>query len=259
MLQDAEEKIASLASGVSRPQTCKISKPSTSSAKIAHKQKKKIVLEDSYTTTEGESDDEPEDSSHNKSSESDRESIENETNNNLEMKNEKNEGFVHGKKKKSENEGNEPAQADFGLSDSNDLFGKDWSGDKMVKLVDQVYCKDSELKPALAMASQASHLARRLIVGVFKPSGYLNCTFTGQAARAHQNKPGNNQLVKPLNEIAKNEILNFAMMRAEKKGWKNKDGLPQTEKEIRHAMSQKIGELKRKHEANEKIAQKNKS
>jgi len=75
-----------------------------------------------------------------------------------------------------------------------------------VKLIDKVYCKGSELAPALALSSQATHLARRLIVGVFKPSGYLNATFTGQASRAHKNKKTEIS-VKSLNEVAKNEIL----------------------------------------------------
>lgn len=77
----------------------------------------------------------------------------------------------------------------------------------MVKLIDKVYCKGSELAPALALSNQATHLARRLIVGVFKPSGYLNATFTGQASRAHKNKQKSENPVKSLNEVAKNEIL----------------------------------------------------
>lgn len=77
----------------------------------------------------------------------------------------------------------------------------------MVKLIDKIYCKASELAPALALSNQATHLARRLIVGVFKPSGYLNATFTGQASRVHKNKRETENPVKSLNEIAKNEIL----------------------------------------------------
>lgn len=47
-------------------------------------------------------------------------------------------------------------------------------------------------------------------------------------------------------------ITDYAMERAKKKGWITKDGLPQTRKEVRTAMSQKIGELKRKYEENKK-------
>lgn len=39
-------------------------------------------------------------------------------------------------------------------------------------------------------------------------------------------------------------ITDYAMERAKIKGWITKDDLPQTRKEVRTAMSQKIGELK---------------
>lgn len=42
------------------------------------------------------------------------------------------------------------------------------------------------------------------------------------------------------------------MERAKKKGWITKDGSAQTRKEVRIAMSLKIGELKRKYEENKK-------
>ena len=72
--------------------------------------------------------------------------------------------------------------------------------------MDQIYCKKSEFDLANSLSSQATHVARRLITGVFKPSGYLNATFTGQSARAQ--KPDQQPMhVKPLNEVARNEII----------------------------------------------------
>lgn len=55
------------------------------------------------------------------------------------------------------------------------------------------------------MCSQASHVVRQLVTGVFKPSGYLNATFSGQAPRAHagQGKPAG---VNSLNPTAEKEI-----------------------------------------------------
>ncbi|XP_074097716.1 uncharacterized protein LOC141526578 [Cotesia typhae] len=116
----------------------------------------------------------------------------------------------------------------------------------MVKLIDRVYCKDSELSLTKSISSQASHVARRLITGVFKPSGYLTSTFTGQAARAHKKLENPATAVKPLNEVARKEIIDYALQLARVKNW-TMNGMPQTEKYIERAMSQKIGELKREH------------
>lgn len=76
----------------------------------------------------------------------------------------------------------------------------------MIKLINKVYCKKSDYDLIKSMCSQASHVVRRLIPGVFKPSGYLDATFSGQAPRAHSNKEKPVQ-VKPLNNLAKTEII----------------------------------------------------
>ncbi|XP_057332923.1 uncharacterized protein LOC130672387 [Microplitis mediator] len=141
--------------------------------------------------------------------------------------------------------------------EDDDLFGKNWPEEKMVKLMKQVYCKQSVFDLAKSLSSQASHVARRLITGVIKPSGYMDSTFTGQAPRAH--KPLGQQeplKVKPLNEIAKNEIIDFALACAEQKGWKNRKGVAQTRCEVERAMSQRIGELKRCNNENTKVLNK---
>lgn len=75
----------------------------------------------------------------------------------------------------------------------------------MVKLVGEIYCKSRDYDLAISGSTQASHLVRRLITGVFKPSGYLQATFIGQAPRAHKSK--NPKQIKPLNITAKNAII----------------------------------------------------
>ncbi|KAH0546613.1 hypothetical protein KQX54_012196 [Cotesia glomerata] len=132
-----------------------------------------------------------------------------------------------------------------------DLYGKDWSGEKMYKLMDRIYCKEKEYKECSRQCTQASHFIRRLITGVLKPSGYVDATLTGQASRAH---PQEEKLtpVRAFNTAAKNEIIGFAMALAKIKGWKGKKGIEQTEEELAAVMSQKIGELKRAHVANKK-------
>ncbi|XP_074098859.1 uncharacterized protein LOC141527336 [Cotesia typhae] len=137
------------------------------------------------------------------------------------------------------------------LIKDDDLYGKDWADEKMEKLIDKIYCKKSEYDLAKTLSSQATHVARRLITGVFKPSGYLTATYTGQAPRAHKSEKPALQ-IKPLNEIARNEIVDFALQLATNKGWKTRKGVPHTRSEIERAMSQRVGELKRSHELEKK-------
>lgn len=59
---------------------------------------------------------------------------------------------------------------------------------------------------AKGSAKHVTHMARRLIEGVFKNEALLNCTFTGQAPRA-QGKERQAQKVVPLNYLAKNAII----------------------------------------------------
>lgn len=76
----------------------------------------------------------------------------------------------------------------------------------MYKLVDKIYCKETEYKICSRQCTKASHVVRRLITGVFRPSGYLDATLTGQAPRAHLQE-GKPTPVKALNAAAKDEII----------------------------------------------------
>ncbi|XP_057323635.1 uncharacterized protein LOC130666538 [Microplitis mediator] len=139
-------------------------------------------------------------------------------------------------------------------TDSNndpDLYGKDWSEEPMIKLMNKIYCKKSEYETCKSLCSQATHVVRRLITGVFKPSGYLDATLTGQTPRAHHQE-GKVAPVKALNSVAKDEIIDFAIALAKAKKWVTPKGVPHTREQLASAMSQRIGELKRTHLANKK-------
>ncbi|KAH0553358.1 probable ATP-dependent helicase PF08_0048 [Cotesia glomerata] len=125
-----------------------------------------------------------------------------------------------------------------------DLWGKDWPGEPMCKLMNKIYCKETEYRMCKSLCSQASHVVRRLIPGVFKPSGYLTATLTGQAPRAHVQE-GKLAPMKALNSVAKNEIIDFALALAKNKKWMTPKGVPQTREQLASVMSQRIGELKR--------------
>ncbi|CAG5090628.1 Protein of unknown function [Cotesia congregata] len=125
-----------------------------------------------------------------------------------------------------------------------DLWGKDWPGEPMCKLMNKIYCKETEYRMCKSLCNQASHVVRRLIPEVFKPSGYLTATLTGQAPRAHVQE-GKLAPMKALNSVAKNEIIDFALALAKNKKWMTPKGVPQTREQLASVMSQRIGELKR--------------
>lgn len=53
----------------------------------------------------------------------------------------------------------------------------------MVLLQDNIFCKKKIYDYAICSSSLVSHLARRLLEGVFKHEALLKSTFTGQSAR----------------------------------------------------------------------------
>lgn len=72
--------------------------------------------------------------------------------------------------------------------------------------MDRIYCKEKEYKECSRQCTQASHVVRRLIPGVLKPSGYVDATLTGQASRTHPQE-GKLTPVRAFNTAAKNEII----------------------------------------------------
>lgn len=77
----------------------------------------------------------------------------------------------------------------------------------MVMLRNKIYCHQLVLCAALGASSKASHLVRRLLLGVFKQDAICHTTLTGRAPCA----AGYNQNVSvqlfPLNDKAKNAII----------------------------------------------------
>lgn len=131
----------------------------------------------------------------------------------------------------------------------------------MTLLQDGIYCNKRILECALSSSHKASHIARRLISGVFKPESLINCTFTGSS---HRGVHANKKEINCLNLPARNAIIgqyifilqllplfpqfiqrcyflaDYSMNLARKKGWEM-----QSVKDLNRAMSQRLGEIKR--------------
>ena len=76
----------------------------------------------------------------------------------------------------------------------------------MVHIGHNIYCRKKILDATQSCAKAVSHVARRLIEGVYKPKVLKNATFTGQAPRA-QGKTRQNEEVVALDVTAKNAII----------------------------------------------------
>lgn len=68
---------------------------------------------------------------------------------------------------------------------------------------DDVYCREVIYTSALGASHKATHLARRLLEGVFKHEALMGCILTGQAPRG----TGKTLMVKPLDQRAKDAIV----------------------------------------------------
>lgn len=77
---------------------------------------------------------------------------------------------------------------------------------QMVLLTNGIYCRKKILKSALGNSKAVTHIARRLITGVFKEEKLLQCTLSGQPPRA-QGKERQKQKVESLDLGAKNAII----------------------------------------------------
>ncbi|KAK3926007.1 Heat shock 70 kDa protein 13 [Frankliniella fusca] len=75
-----------------------------------------------------------------------------------------------------------------------------------IKLSGDIYCHKKVLKAALTNSSNVCHIARRLLVGVFKPEALQACTLTGQEWRAAPS-PRKSQDISPLYQPAVDAII----------------------------------------------------
>ncbi|XP_044579450.1 uncharacterized protein LOC123261735 [Cotesia glomerata] len=118
------------------------------------------------------------------------------------------------------------------------LFSPNYDDGKMKHLGNDVYCREVIYSSALGASHKATHLARRLLEGVFKHEALMGCTLTGQAPRGTSKK----LIVKPLDQRAKDAIVDFSMRIATEKNWPS-----QNRGTIFKEMSQKLTEYKRDH------------
>ncbi|KAK3909292.1 Halomucin [Frankliniella fusca] len=117
------------------------------------------------------------------------------------------------------------------------LYGE---GKDTTLLLTKTFCKTAVLNKTLRESASVAHVARRLIGGVFKLSAIKTCTLTGQHWRA-QGSDTPKEKHDPLYPPAIAEIIEYAKNVAPARKWK----VPRTDKDIRHSMTQRIGELKR--------------
>ncbi len=76
----------------------------------------------------------------------------------------------------------------------------------MVHLQNGIFCKKLVRDMAKGSAKKVTHLARRLMEGVFKDDAIRRCTFTGQTPRA-QGKLRQMENIISLDEKAKSAII----------------------------------------------------
>ncbi|XP_036140801.1 uncharacterized protein LOC118644941 [Monomorium pharaonis] len=124
------------------------------------------------------------------------------------------------------------------LTKPDQLYGKYWPHEPMVLLINDVYCRKKILMSALGNSKAVTHLARRLIVGVFKKEKLLKCTLSGQPPRA-QGKERQNEEIEGLDVRAKDAIIDYAILMGESKNWNVPD-----RRVIERSMTQQIGRLK---------------
>ncbi|XP_052123380.1 uncharacterized protein LOC127749405 [Frankliniella occidentalis] len=108
-----------------------------------------------------------------------------------------------------------------------------------VLLHNDIYCHKEVLKEALSKSTNCNHIARRLLVGVFKPESLENCTLTGQEWRA--GPAGEKKSAEALCKSAVTAIIDYAKSAAVQRKWK----VPKADGTIKHSMSCRLGEIKR--------------
>ncbi|XP_044584815.1 uncharacterized protein LOC123273893 [Cotesia glomerata] len=91
----------------------------------------------------------------------------------------------------------------------------------MTNIGNSVYCRNVIYDSATGASKKATHIARRLIEGVFTHESLIKCTLTGQAPRGKDTK--SDFAIRPLNKRGKDVILDFAIRYAATKNWPKQD------------------------------------
>ncbi|XP_034944885.1 uncharacterized protein [Chelonus insularis] len=122
------------------------------------------------------------------------------------------------------------------------LIGRVHRNEQMIELRENIYCRKIILDSAIGGSRKASHIARRLIEGVFKPHALSKCTFTGQSVRS-QGRERLQQTTYCLDGTAKKVIIEYSKEKATELGLE-----VQSDNYIGKAMSQRLGEIKREYQ-----------
>ncbi|XP_067212200.1 uncharacterized protein [Linepithema humile] len=155
--------------------------------------------------------------------------------------------FVHSQNEvESEREPNITNDIEEPLADTprqlHQLYGKDFNGETMILLGNDIFCKSLVLHYALGSSSKTTHLVRKLVLGVFKEEifkkGPHQVTLTGYSPR----NIGKQTEIKydNIDIIARFTIIKYAKAIGKLKKW------PYVRtKDLERTLSQRIGELKR--------------
>ncbi|XP_075160369.1 uncharacterized protein LOC142237066 [Haematobia irritans] len=123
--------------------------------------------------------------------------------------------------------------------DDEQLLGSKFH-EKMICIGNNIYCRAIIHNMALGTSHKSSHVARKLLEGVFKIDILKKATLTGQPPRA-QGLERQLEPVVALNYKAREAIIDFSFRVAKERNWEQ-----QSKKDVERAMSQRLGEIKRR-------------
>ncbi|KAK3918490.1 Putative BEN domain-containing protein B1, partial [Frankliniella fusca] len=109
-----------------------------------------------------------------------------------------------------------------------------------IHLMNGIYCDARELTSAIQASREMTHMARRLMVGVFKVEEILNCTFTGRRPTAAGADQVIGKKIDPLHPGAILAILKYSKVTAKSRKWPIL-----RKKDLHTVITQKLGEMKR--------------
>lgn len=110
------------------------------------------------------------------------------------------------------------AESNPQFEENGQLYGKNYDGDVMVHIGNDIYCRRNVMEMAMGSSHRATHVARKLIEGVFRRESVLHLTLSGLPARA-QGKQRQNVRVFMMNLTARNAIVDYAQKLSRRRKW----------------------------------------
>ncbi|CAH2085709.1 unnamed protein product [Euphydryas editha] len=127
------------------------------------------------------------------------------------------------------------------LDDDSQLFGQNHGN--MFHIGHGIYCKTKICQLAAKSSSAATHVARKLLEGIFREETLIKCTISGKPPP--QGKQRQLLPVVPMHSRAKKAIIEYSIQLAKKNKW-----TPRTLSQIETSIAQKLVEVKAKNRKN---------